>query len=206
MKKHKQDKKINFELIRDENHESYRLMTEIRGKYHQQLQPARIAIAWRKSLKPNVDGQLILGKCVKASDLNREAAPFDFIILLNREIWQDSDFNEKKKRALLDHELCHAEIVLDKETHEPKYDERGRNIWRIRKHDIEEFQAVIERHGCYKRDLERFANALLKKRETPTLPGFDAPQEKPERTVVVIGKKRTIPVVDPPPQPGANPV
>src|SRR6266704_2576613 len=158
------EKRINFYLIPpDGKHESYRLMEQLRAKYHQHLQPARIAIAWRKSLKPNVDGQLILGKCVKATDLNREVAAFDFIILLNREVWQDGEFNEKKKRALLDHELCHAEIVLDKKTLEPKYDERGRNIWRTRKHDIEEFQAVIERHGCYKRDLERFAKAILNK-------------------------------------------
>ena len=180
MSKEPKPKKINFELIPPNGkHESYRLMDEIRSKHHKQLEPARIAIAWRKSLKPNVDGQLILGKCVKASDLNREAAPYDFIILLNREVWQDMDFNEKKKRALLDHELCHAEIVLDKDTHEPKYDERGRNIWRLRKHDIEEFQGVIERHGCYKRDLEKFAQALLKKRnESPLLPGMDKPAEK----------------------------
>lgn len=173
MPKAPKPKKINFELIPPESkHESYRLMEQLRAKYHNHLNPARIAIAWRKSLKPNVDGQLVLGKCIKASDLQREAAPFDFIILLNREIWNDIDFNQKKKLALLDHELCHAEIVLDKML-EPKYDERGRNIWRIRKHDIEEFKAVVERHGCYKKDLENFAKALIAKKEPPILPGME---------------------------------
>jgi hypothetical protein len=81
-----------------------------------------------------------------------------------------------------------AEIVLDKKTLEPKYDERGRNVWRVRKHDIEEFQAIVERHGCYKRDLENFAKSLLKKTETPLLAGLDKP-DKSERIVIPIAAK-----------------
>lgn len=51
-------------------------------------------------------------------------------------------------------------------------DEYGRSVWRTRKHDIEEFHAVIERHGCYKKDLEKFAEALLKNRGNLVLPGM----------------------------------
>lgn len=182
MTKEPTPKRINFELITDGKHEAYRFMAELRKKHHRHLEPAHIAIAWRIALKPNVDGQLILGKCVKSSDLNREVAEYDFIILLNREVWMDSDFTAEKKRALLDHELCHAEIVLHKKSGEPKYDERGRNVWRIRKHDIEEFQAIVERHGCYKSDLESFAKALLEKRNAlPLLPGFEKSPEKDKR-------------------------
>lgn len=180
MSKAPQPKKINYELIQDEKHEAYRLMDQIRAKFHKSIAQARIGVAWRKSLKPDVDGHLILGKCVKASDLSRELAAYDFIILLNREVWQEAEFTEKKKRALIDHELCHAEIALDKKTLEPKYDERGRNIWRTKKHDIEEFQAVVERHGCYKRDLENFAKALLEKRAEPPLFAIDR-KEKEQR-------------------------
>lgn len=165
-----QPRKVNFELIPPESgHDSYRIMAELRSRHHKHLDPARIAIAWRKALKADVDGRLILGKCVKASDLGRELAAWDFIILLNREVWNETNFGDKKRTALLDHELCHAEIALDKKTLEPKYDERGRNIWRTRKHDIEEFRAVVERHGCYKFDLEQFARALLDKRAAPPL-------------------------------------
>lgn len=71
--------------------------------------------------------------------------------------------------ALLDHELCHAAPSLDDETLDVKYDERGRPVWRVRKHNIEEFTEVVERHGLWKKDLERFAEAIAKKRRMPLL-------------------------------------
>src|SRR5260221_12219391 len=81
-------KKIAFELIApDKSAEPYKLLDQARNKWHPELHEAHIALAWRKGLKPDVDGRLILGKCVKASDLGRELAEWDFIILLNREIW-----------------------------------------------------------------------------------------------------------------------
>jgi len=188
MAKAPKPKRINFQLIPPNGgHEAYKLMAELRNKHHESTSAAKIALAWRIGLKPNVDGQLLLGKCVKASDLNREVAPYDFVILLNREVWDHCDFDRTKKLALLDHELCHAEIVLDKDSGEPKYDERGRNVWRVRKHDIEEFQAVIERHGCYKRDLEYFAKALLRRKDTPILVGLE--QTKKERELLVLPTK-----------------
>jgi hypothetical protein len=155
-------KKVNFELITNEESEPYQLLDEVRLAFHEELHGAHIALAWRKELKADTDGHLILGKCVKASDLQRELSEWDFVILLNKEVWVNRAFVVEKKKALLDHELCHAAPVFDEEG-EPKRDERDRLIWRIRKHDIEEFQGIIERHGCYKSDLERFAAAILKR-------------------------------------------
>jgi hypothetical protein len=205
VKKPPKPKKINFELIPpDGKHESYRFMEDIRSRYHEHLLAARIGIAWRKSLKADVDGKLILGKCVKASDPQREVAAFDFIILLNREVWNDLDFTEKHKRALVDHELCHAEIALGKDG-EPKYDERGRNIWRMRKHDIEEFRAVVQRHGLYKRDLEEFGKVLLQKQNMPLLAAMEKPAasdhafaappvvDAAKPVVIKIGKRKRAP-------------
>lgn len=162
-------KKINFALIpegdSDGRPEPYQLLDELREEHHDHLASARILLAWRKELKPDPDGHLVLGKCVKASDLQRELVNCDFVILLNREVWHDLRFTRDKKLALLDHELCHAEVARDEETGEDKFDERGRRVWRIRKHDIEEFQAIVQRHGCYKRDLEKFSEALLKSKK-----------------------------------------
>lgn len=165
-------KKINFVLIppdsKGKEAEPYTLMKEVRSKWHPELREANIALAWRKSLKPDVDGHLMLGKCVKASDLQRELIEYDFVILINKEVWNDEEFTREKKTALLDHELCHAEPALDKE-YRQKRDEKDRQVWRVRKHDIEEFKAVVERHGCYKADLEKFAEALLKAKNKPPL-------------------------------------
>lgn len=162
-------KKIAFKLIEAEPEtEPYKLMREIRNRFHDDIRGARIALAWRTGLKPDPDGHLILGRCMKASDLQRELVDYDFVILLNREVWTDPLFTEDKKKALLDHELMHADRAVDEEG-EPKIDVRNRPVWRTRKHDIEEFQDIVTRHGLYKKDLERFAEALLKKRK-PELP------------------------------------
>lgn len=159
-------KKVNFELIeREPGKGVYALLDEIVEQFHEELADARIALAWRKALRPDSDGRLVLGKCIKVTDLHKEFHEYDFIILLNKEVWEDKEFTDDKKRALLDHELCHAAPAEDPKTGDQKTDERDRLVWRIRKHDIEEFRAIAERHGCYKNDLERFAEALLKSRQ-----------------------------------------
>jgi hypothetical protein len=160
-------KVVNFELIpADAGSEPHQILLEMR-RFHSEIDEARIALAWRINLTPDKDGHLVLGKCVKASDLQREFSDYDFVILLNREVWEDSEFTIEKKRALVDHELCHAGGAYDEEG--PKYDERGRRVFRMRKHDIEEFQAIVHRHGCYKKDLEVFAETLLERRSKPLL-------------------------------------
>lgn len=161
-------KSVNYEIIHESFSEPYELLEEAMTEWHEDLSDARIGLAWRKKLKPDVDGNLVLGRCVRVSDLQKEFAQFDFIIVLNREVWNDEGFTRDKKLALLDHELCHAAPALDKEGEE-KVDERGRRVWRTRRHDIEEFQSVVSRHGCYKRDLERFAEAMLQKKREPLL-------------------------------------
>jgi hypothetical protein len=162
-------KKINFELIEDVNSEPYAVLANMR-KYHTDLAGAKIAMAWRKNLKPDKDGRLVLGQCVKVTDLQREFIEYDFVILLNRETWIDPMFTDDKKCALVDHELCHATVDTDDEG--TRYDVRGRKVWRTRKHEIEEFRAIVQRHGCYKRDLELFAEALTKKRKSPLFSKF----------------------------------
>ena len=161
-------KKVNFEFIDDITTEPYKILATAH-KWHQDILGASIALAWRVEQKPDKDGHVVLGKCLKVSDLYKEFAAYDFIIVLNREVWDDPEFTKEKKLALLDHELCHAAPQVDNEGE--VYDERGRQVFRCRKHDIEEFYAVVRRHGCYKRDLELFAEEIKKKRAAPL---FDA--------------------------------
>ena len=159
-------KSVNFELIQREfQAEPYAILDEMRAQ-HEDLAEAQIVLAWREKLKSDKDGHLVLGKCVKISDLQKELAEWDFVILLNHETWLF--FSADWKRALMDHELCHAAPSLDEEG-DVKRDERGRVVWRCRKHDIEEFHDVVQRHGCYKSDLQRFAEEVLRKRAAPLL-------------------------------------
>ncbi|SRR6266436_10005032 len=153
---------VRVELIQP-GRSPYRFMEKMCKRYHPELRKARIALAWRISYKPDKDGHIILGKCHKASDLQRELADYDYVILLNKEVWNDKEFTKKQKYALIDHEMCHAAPVFNKKGKNKK-DDRGRYCWRMRDHDVEEFHEIVKRHGIWKRDLELFAAALLQKR------------------------------------------
>jgi hypothetical protein len=207
-------KAIAFSLIppMDNGHEpeAYRIMREARAKWHPDLEGAKIALAWRKRLKADKDGRMLLGKLMKASDLQRELVNWDFVILLNKEVFQDTAFTAEKRLALIDHELCHATRSLDK-FYAPANDEYGRSVWRTRKHDIEEFVCIIERHGCYKKDLEKFAEALLRNRGNLVFPGMSdvTPKTAPidtsteERVRTRKNKNRITVIVKEDTQPGA---
>lgn len=164
-------KAVNFQLLKDD-HPAYSLLAKVREKWHQEISDAHIALAFWKNVKRDRDGIMKLGRIHKASDLQRELVSVDFIILLNETVWTATEFTEKQKKALLDHELCHATISLDKDGGERK-DSRGRFIYRMRRHDIEEFRDVVKRHGCYKADLEQFAKIIIKKFDAPLLAKLD---------------------------------
>ncbi len=153
-------KRIAYELIEPESEPvMYHLMHDLIALHHQHLRHAKIALAWCYGWKPDSDGRVTLGQCRKATDLDRELMVYDVVILLSRTFWTNEAVSGAQRKALLDHELCHAEVRLNKYG-EPVEDERGRKVYRIRKHDIEEFSEIVERHGCYKHDLEEFASAL----------------------------------------------
>jgi len=133
-------KKVLFELISPEqvflSGQPYELLAEIRAEHHFDVAEAKIALAWRKGTKPNADGKIVLGRCVKASDLQRELIDYDFVIVLNKEFWKDPEFSREKKLALLDHELCHAARAVDSDG-APMIDSKNRPVWRVRGHDVE---------------------------------------------------------------------
>lgn len=145
----------------------YELLYGIVDEHHEELSRTnvRIVLAWATSWKADVDGRLMLGKCKKASDLDRELAPFDFVILLNRDFWQNPRVTDVQRRALIDHELMHAAVAYD-EDGDIKVDERGRTVYRVRKHDLEEFRDIAARYGCWKSDIESFAQALRRAEAT----------------------------------------
>jgi hypothetical protein len=192
-------KKVAYEVIPRENDPAspslfggpmYVLLAELVNAHHDEIQDARIALAWCTSWKPDVDGRVILGKCMKATDLHRELAPFDFVILLQRSFWLHESVTDHQRRALLDHELCHATVKYDATTGEPAVDERGRIVYRTRKHDIEEFAEVVERYGTWKKDIEAFAQALRRSAHQPFHPCVECQRTPGWTTVVVAGTTR----------------
>lgn len=49
--------------------EPYRIMEELIPKHHDHLAEAKIAMAWNTAWKADVDGHLVLGKCIKVPAL-----------------------------------------------------------------------------------------------------------------------------------------
>lgn len=190
-KKPAKAKAISYQLIpRETEHGApmYQLLETLIDKHHEHLVDARIALAWNLSWKPDVDGRVTLGKCKKASDLDRELAPFDFVIMLRREFWQHDSVTDDQRLALLDHELMHAAVKYD-DGGQSVVDVRGRTVYRIRKHDIEEFRDIVARHGCYKSDLEEFGKAIeiaRAKAADGTWIGYRALREKLSKVGVTV--------------------
>ena len=145
---------------------AYAMLDQIAAAHHPHLAEARIVAAWMRDVKSDADGRLHLGQARKAADPHRQMHNCDWIICLNRQAFQE--FNEAQRRALIDHELCHAAAAY-KKNGDKKFDAAGRQCYRVRKHDVEEFREIIQRHGCWKSDLEAFFQAALERRKEPLL-------------------------------------
>lgn len=169
-------KKVPYRFIEPDTDEGRPLYAVLRDLVttkprHRELDRvhARIALAWNVSWTPDVDGRETLGRCHKVSDLHREVSDidaYDFVVILQQDFWTRMWVTDLHRRALLDHELCHATVVLDKHG-DPVIDERGRTVFRIRKHDVEEFACILEDYGCWKGDLV-VANEAIKRAEQRT--------------------------------------
>lgn len=168
----KKRKKVTVKLLARKHAgkvtEAYRIMEDLIVKHHAHLKDAKIAIAWRLGWNADCDGRLRLGQAKKGSDLDRELHKFDFVLLFNHEAWNKGQLKEDQKVALVDHELCHCEVSIDGDG-EPKQDDEDRTVYRIRKHDIEEFLDVVNRHGCHTNDLSKVAQAGIRDADRPLL-------------------------------------
>ena len=164
-------KAVNVKLIpeKDEDgktHKLYAMMHEIIVEHHDHLAQAKVALAWNSSWSEDVDGRLVLGKCKKVGDLDKEFHDYDFVIQLNIDAMKT--MSAAQRTALIDHELCHAAVKLDTKG-EPCYDERDRIVYRMRKHTIEEFHEIVARHGMYKSDIASFVKIALLAAKNPLL-------------------------------------
>ena len=150
------------------NHEPYKLLKEIIEKWHTHLANAKIALAWNQAWKADVDGILHLGHAKKATDLDYALHGRDFILQLNRDVWESVGWTEKQARALLDHLLCHCDVRRDSDG-APMEDEHKRTIWRVRKHDVEEFKEVLAHHGTWIGSIADCVRAAVRADKQPLL-------------------------------------
>jgi hypothetical protein len=97
--------------------------------------------------------------------------------------------DEKKRLAILDHELCHAQVVEDEEGNTAT-DHDGRPKWRVRKHDLEEFREIVARHGIYKQDILEFCKTAMERMGQPLLSRETIPDHDPETGEILENVKR----------------
>lgn len=123
------------------------IAAELIPEVHPHLRSARILYLFTTQTQKKCDA-IVLGKAKKLSALQKFLSSglesvtdgHDFILQFDVNEWKD--LTQAQRRALVDHELCHCSI--------------GESGWKLRGHDIEEFRAVIERHGDWKRDVRAF--------------------------------------------------
>jgi hypothetical protein len=109
-------------------------------KHHPHLRDAKIGFVFQDPA-PSSGGRDVLGKAQKVTSLMQVYLNYDFIIVL-AEI-EFIALSTERRVALIDHQLCH----LAKED----------GMYKLRGHDIEEFHAVIQRHGFWNADLLRIS-------------------------------------------------
>jgi len=111
---------------------------ELISNYHSHLEGANIGFLFRD--EPIVSmGKIVMGQASKFPVKMQPYVSLDFLIWIAEESWHQLGYTQKL--ALIDHELCHCAYNEDKDT------------WTMRKHDVEEFNEIIERYGFWKRDL-----------------------------------------------------
>ena len=86
--------------------------------------------------------------------LSTEDSASYFVLLIDAGIWEE--LPDAHRAALVDHELCHG-------------GKTAKGKWTIRGHDLEEFRAIIVRHGLWREAVTAFVEAATQ----PDL--FDGP-------------------------------
>lgn len=76
------------------------------------------------------------GKCNKTSNITRFLTDTHFVIEFSGELWDQID--DEIKEVLMYHELLHVDASTDK---------NGEWIYKIRRHNIEDFIEIVSVHG-----------------------------------------------------------
>ena len=155
------EKEKKYEAVApDQAPEIYRLLEELVRKYHaSDLAEAKIGIMLVYGVKPDADEKVWWGKARLVSERDREYHDHDFIVDLNFDVWRALE--PAQQRALLDHELMHCG--------RRENDQTGESTFYLRKHDLEEFHDIVQRHGVkWRPAAEEFVKRALGQKD-PTL-------------------------------------
>lgn len=155
--KEKKAKKVTVKLVKEKHAGEvtgpYRVMYAARDRWHDDLVQAetKIAIAWQLDAKEDADGRVKYGTTKRRGDLDREMDNYDVALLVNKKIWDAA--SPEQQLAIMDHRLLCIAVAKDKNG-EPKVDEEGRTVYRIRRPEVNGFKEEFARHGMWTTTLE----------------------------------------------------
>lgn len=113
--------------------------------YHPELINARMLYIFvDKASKKG--GKELMGKAQKVSGVWEFYTEKDFVLTVPADVW--GTLEEAQKTALVDSLLERCAGEEDEKSGETK--------WSIREPDVQEFSNILERHGAWHADLERF--------------------------------------------------
>ena len=142
------------------------------------LEFCRISLEWRHNVTPDADGKIKRTWTKLCPDEHRARHNFDVIIGLNFPIWQEAapDLRDYMMDCALE------AIVQAMANDEVKCDPAGKELFKLKRHDIECFSAVEIRHpGCCL-EVVRLVRRIAPLLPPPERTLMDEMEKKPKQT------------------------
>ncbi len=162
-------KPVNWQLIEDPK--IYNQLQDLINKYHQgknTINGVNIILMWKYNIKPDQDEYLQLADITKSPDKIRELRPHDIIIGLNKTAWELT--TPAQQDTILDTQLERIAISTDKQDN-PKEDDQGRTIYRLRKPQTTPNETIQKRHGTTTEEIMHQINQKLTPLSQQAQPG-----------------------------------
>lgn len=121
--------------------------TTVIPKWHRGLAGASIAYLMDKDMARS-KGKDVWAKIRKANPVEQHLTGHDLLLIISTPAWNAC--NDAQRVALLDHEFCH--VFVDEA-------DDGVITYKLIGHDLEEFRAVVSRHGDWSADITLFNEA-----------------------------------------------
>lgn len=115
--------------------------------YHPELATARVKYVFVDKASTK-SGKPVYGKVRKVSGVMEFLIESDFMVEVALDQW--NEMSEQMRTALVDH-------LLERLTGEED-DKSGEMKWAMREPDVQEFAAILRRHGAWNDDLTAFAS------------------------------------------------
>lgn len=133
-------------------------------KHHPNLDKVMVGYLFRDKA-PVGNGRVVYGMTVRVDDRNHVFNSKDVIIEISRDTW--GLLSEEMKNYVVDHELSHIGLVMNKEGTSIELTESGRPRVFVKPHDFEDFHAVqdwypdgrVKMQAVTKKIIEQMENA-----------------------------------------------